>query len=62
MAVEVYFVVVVGLCSGCCCVFEAAVVWYAGCCDTIQYNIKNEYYYSGINPVEFRGHSKTSHY
>ena len=22
--------------------------------DTIQY--KNEYYYSGINPVEFRGH------
>ena len=26
--------------------------------NTIQY--KNEYYYSGINPVEFRGHSKTS--
>ena len=30
---------------------------------TIQYTtqyitIKNEYYYSGINPVEFRGHSK----
>ena len=25
--------------------------------NTIQY--KNEYYYSGINPVEFRGHSKT---
>ena len=23
--------------------------------NTIQY--KNEYYYSGINPVEFRGHS-----
>ena len=23
---------------------------------TIQY--KHEYYYSGINPVEFRGHSK----
>ena len=21
---------------------------------------KEEYYYSGINPVEFRGHSKTS--
>ena len=25
--------------------------------NTIQY--KNEYYYSGINPVEFRGHIKT---
>ena len=23
----------------------------------IQY--KNEYYYSGINPIEFRGHSKS---
>ena len=26
--------------------------------NTIQY--KNEHYYSGINPIEFRGHSKTS--
>ena len=27
--------------------------------NTIQY--KNEYYYSGINPVEFRGHEGSSH-
>ena len=27
--------------------------------NTIQYNtIQYEYYYSGINPVEFRGHNK----
>ena len=34
-------------------------------CSELKYNkiqYKHEYYYSGINPVEFRGHSKTSHY
>ena len=31
---------------------------FIGGLHTIQY--KHEYYHSGINPVEFRGHSKTS--
>ena len=31
---------------------------FIGSLHTIQY--KHEYYHSGINPVEFRGHSKTS--
>ena len=43
-----------------------AVLWYVGsnqcyACDVIcasrKYNTIQEYYYSGINPVEFRSHS-----